>query len=180
MHRIILTTCLVAILGSFSHSAQAGWYEFWHRVHLDWKRNNAWPEPFVRADRRAYFEPFNIMTSKGWLRQNTVGHHHFHRDTNQLTEAGELKVRWILSTVPQEHKIIVVVRGNSPEATAIRQDSVQQLATRLLPEGALPEVRLTGIEPRGWPARDIDAIGRKQQAAMPAPILPSPDDSGGS
>jgi hypothetical protein len=178
MHRLILIACLTVVFGSVSQSAQAGWYEFWHRVHLDWKRNNAWPEPFVRADRRAYFEPFELMNAKGWLRQNTIGNHHFNPDTNQLTEAGQLKVRWILSTAPPEHRIIVLVRGHSQEVTATRMDSVQQTATNFVPEGPLPEVRVTGIEARGWPARDIDAIGRKAQASMPAPILPAADGSG--
>ena len=179
MHRFILTACLAAILGSSGQSASAGWYEFWHRVHLDWKRNNAWPEPFVRADRRAFHQPFQIMTAKGWLRQNTIGNHHFNSETHQLTEAGELKLRWILSSVPQEHRVIVLVGARTPEATSIRTDSVQQLATKILPEGSLPEVRVTSIEPRGWPAREIDAIGRRAMESMPAPILPAADGSGG-
>ena len=29
------------------------WDRFWHGVHVDWHRNNAWPEPFLSADRAA-------------------------------------------------------------------------------------------------------------------------------
>ena len=152
--------------------ADAGWYEFWHRVHLDFHRNNAWPEPFTSIDRKAGAAPFAVMTRKGWLRQNTIGHHHFDSQTQQLTEAGRNKLHWIMTHVPPNWRTVVVVRGESDEITAIRTDSVQQTATRIMPRGPLPEVRLTSVQPRGWSAEEIDAIGIKALESRPDPVLP--------
>jgi len=178
MHRLVVVITFVVCVAAIDTPADAGWYEFWHRANLDWKRNNAWPEPFVRADRRAYFRPFNTMVTKGWLRQNTIGNHHFHPETNRLTEAGELKLRWVVTQTPPEHRTVVVLRGRTKEATAIRTDSVQQAASRMVPEGELPEVRVTDIEARAWSADEVDAIGRKARESLPAPVLP--DLSGSS
>jgi hypothetical protein len=175
---LMIIVCLGTI--TIDRSANAGWYEFWHRVHLDFHRNNAWPEPFVSIDERAQAAPFEKMAEKGWLRQNTIGHHHFDRATQQLTEAGELKLRWILTKAPADRRVVAVVRGYSDEATTVRLDSVQQTATRMVPRGPLPEVRLTDIEPRGWSADEIDAIGIRAKEAMPDPVLPPRDDVGGS
>jgi hypothetical protein len=167
---LTLMACLCAI--SMDRPAHGGWYEFWHRVHLDIHRNNAWPQPFVSVDAKAQAAPFEQMAEKGWLRQNTIGHHHFDRATQQLTEAGELKLRWILTQAPEKRRIVAVVRGYSDDATSVRLDSVQQTAARVVPKGSLPEVRLTDIEARGWSAEEIDAIGIKAKDAMRDPVLP--------
>jgi hypothetical protein len=152
---------------------EAGWYEFWHRKHLDFYRNNAWPEPFSSIDRKAQVAPFAMMHHKGWLRQNTIGHHHFDPTTQQLTEAGQLKLRWILTQTPADRRIVVVVRGYTDDETSMRADSVQQAAERIIPEGTLPEVRLTDIDARGWSADEIDAIDQKAKASIPNPVLPA-------
>src|SRR5688500_17555213 len=55
------------ILGGFAaavltvSSAHADWHEFWHRVGVDFHRNNAWPEPFLSADRQVTREYFRIQ-----------------------------------------------------------------------------------------------------------------------
>ena len=180
MLRAILafSVILICILAP-NMPARAGWYEFWHRVHVDFHRNIAWPEPFASIDRKAYQVPFNVMYEKGWLRQNTIGHHHFNPETQQLTEAGQLKVRWILTHAPPNRRTVVVVRGYTAEVTAIRTDSVQQAAERMVLSDPLPEVRLTDIEARGWSADDIDAIGRRSRDAMPDPVLPEMQSADG-
>jgi hypothetical protein len=172
-------TMIICIGATFSsRPAEAGWYEFWHRVHLDFHRNNAWPEPFVSLDRKAQVAPFEVMAEKGWLRQNTIGHHHFDPTSQQLTEAGRHKLHWILTHTPAKRRTVVVVRGETDEMTAIRTDSVQQTAARLKPQGVLPEVLLTDIQPRGWSAEEIDAIGLKAQESRPDPVLPPMQSTG--
>ena len=34
-----------------------GFQAFWHRCGVDWHRNNAWPEPFLSADKMAVRAP---------------------------------------------------------------------------------------------------------------------------
>src|SRR5688500_3805552 len=47
-------------------SANADWNDFWHRVGVDFHRNNAWPEPFLSADREVTREYFRIQVNNGW------------------------------------------------------------------------------------------------------------------
>ena len=54
------------------HAMKAKWDCFWHRVHVDWHRNNAWPEPFNLVDREAVRVPLATMVDRGWQLQNTI------------------------------------------------------------------------------------------------------------
>ncbi len=174
MSRTRVTLLVITVfLAASQLSVQAGWYELWHRKQLDFYRNNAWPEPFSSIDQKAYGVPLALMHHKGWLRQNTIGHQHFDATTQQLTEAGELKLRWILTQTPTDRRIVTVVRGYTDDETSMRADSVQQAAERIIPEGGLPEVRLTDIDVRGWSADEIDAIDQKAKASIPNPVLPA-------
>jgi len=134
-----------------------------------------WPEPFVEADRRLTCAPLERMVVKGWQRQMTLGHSHFHPETQMLTEAGELKVRWILTQAPAQHRQIWVLRGYRPEESEARIDTVQQFAARALPDLPLPSIQPTDIEPYEWPADYVDAIDRQLEASIPAPRLPAPE-----
>ena len=81
-----------------------GTKKFCHSVARDTKRRNCWPEPFTRPDRYAVRAPFALMVSNGWRRQNLLGEHHFVDQGGKLTEAGRLKIRWILTEAPQHHR----------------------------------------------------------------------------
>ena len=149
----------------------SAWQRFWSKFCLESRRNNAWPYPFLYADRVAVRAPFVVMVNNGWRRQNTLGAHHFREDSSDLTEAGEIKVRWILLEGPVHHQTIYVHAARTAEETAKRVDAVQQLAIKLVPTGALPAVLQTNIPPAGWPAGHIDDINRKFQSSMPEPRL---------
>ena len=75
-----------------------------------------------------------------------------HRLSGELTEAGRIKIRWILTEAPQHHRTIYVQKAADAEVTAARIDNVQQLAAQMQPEGTLPLVLETGVPVRGWPA----------------------------
>jgi len=154
------------------------WDSFWHRVHVDWHRNNAWPEPFITADRAAQREPFCIMTDNGWKMQNTVGSYLFD-DNQQLNKAGELHVRWIVTQAPLHRRAVFVLKADNAEATAARVASVNAAVTKYA-GGAMPPVMVTDSEPAGWSGSYVDAIGQQYQSSVPAPRLPgSGGDSGG-
>jgi hypothetical protein len=152
----------------------------WNSVVRDVKRRQCWPEPFVAPDRAAVRAPFVIQVANGWRRQNMLGEFHFKPGTQELTEAGQLKVRWILTVCPQQHRIIYVHVADSEEETAARIAMVQQWSAKISPN--VPPILSTTIPDEGWPADEVDAIGRKFQSSMPAPRLPASQNStsGGS
>ncbi len=171
---------LALMLGfAFLGTAQAGWHEFWDRVHLDWHRNNCWPEPFDSVDRRASRTPFTAMVHNGWRTQNTLGQYYFHPETQVLNEAGERKLYWIMTNSPEQYRTIYVAQTFEPGVGEKRIDSVQQSLARMLPENPLPAVIAVANEPRGWPAEYIDTIDRKVNSSIPTPRLPSFQAAGG-
>src|SRR5687767_2338834 len=107
------------ILGGFAAavltvtSAHADWHEFWHRVGVDFHRNNAWPEPFVSADRQVTREYFRIQVNNGWRFQNTVGKWFYDEETNALNQAGEIKLRQIVTQSPVHRRTVFVLMGTS-------------------------------------------------------------------
>ncbi len=168
--RSIVLMCLLAFC--CVPQAQGGWHEFWQRVRLDWHRNNAWPQPFVAHDRLASCSPFVTQAENGWYAASTLSDLHFDPETQLLTEAGELKVRQIVTQHPDEHRTVFVVTGHSVKDTDKRTDSVQQAITRIVPDGELPDVRHVQIAPRAWPAEEINAVDRAYRQSRPAPRLP--------
>jgi hypothetical protein len=174
--RKFVTTVVLAVVACCAASAQAqqfGWDRFWHRTAVDAKRMNHYPEPFIYADREAAREPFRVMVCNGWKLQNTLSSHYFHPESQQLTRAGELKLRSILVDVPEQYRTVYVLRGDNADVTAMRVDAVQQSIARAMPGGAMPQVVETGIELRGHPGDYVDDTYRKAQSSQPAPVLPT-------
>src|SRR5262245_31685008 len=156
-----------------------GWSGFWHRCGVDFYRNNTWPEPFVTADKMAVRTPYCIMTDNGWKMQNTIGTFLFDNDTQQVNQAGELLVKWIVTQAPIHRRAVFVLRGDNPNATNVRVQSVQAAVAKYA-NGCVCPVLLTDSEPAGWSASYIDTITQQYGATIPAPRLPSRQGSGGS
>jgi hypothetical protein len=105
--------------------------------------------------------------------QNTLGSHYFHHETQKLTRAGELHVRWVVTQAPEQYRTVYVARGGNAEITSMRVDEVQQAIARILPSGPMPQVVETGTELRGVPGDYVDDTYRKAHASQPAPVLPT-------
>ena len=125
-------------LGCASQVSADFMFGIFNGMAKDTKRRNCWPEPFVNADRVAARAPFATMVANGWRRQNMLGEAHFDAATGQLTEAGQLKVRWILTVAPQQHRIIYVHGAKTEEETAARLVVVQQVAGQIAPNNMPP------------------------------------------
>jgi hypothetical protein len=138
----------------------------------DFQRVNCWPEPFVRADRVATRVPFAMMVACGWQQQNLLSSFHFEENGIDLNEAGQLKVRSILAETPPHHRTIYVERADTEARTAARLVSVGELAGRFAVNDEVPNVVVSNGTHAGWPAEQVDAIGRKFQASTPEPRLP--------
>lgn len=172
MLRVSLFLILGLLFLAPAPTARADWHTFWNRFHLDWHRNNCWPEPFHTADREAVCRAFSATVASGWRRQNTLGEVYFDTDTQSLNESGRRKLWAILTTAPEQHRMVFVVRTMDGEESERRVDSVQLEAANMLAGEPLPEVVTVTIEPRSWPADYIDAIDRKRMATIAEPRLP--------
>jgi hypothetical protein len=169
----LLTILVLVPVSSVQADWQTSWQSFWHRVHLDWHRNNCWPEPFTTMDQRAVCAAFSGTIANGWKRQNTLGDFYFDSERHVLNEAGQRKLYEILTTSPEQFRTVYVVRTMDGEAAERRLDSVQVAAADMVAGQPLPEVIPVTIEPRTWPADYIDAIDRKIQSTIPDPRLPT-------
>jgi hypothetical protein len=161
-------------------SAEAQWFEqFKQNFKRDYHRNAMWPEPFLQADRNATMCPFAIETGNGWRRQNLLSDYHFDEATNQLTLAGESKLRYILTQMPRTRRTVYVQQGHSTEVTEERMHTVELAAEQIVPAGMIAQVVESNLPNEGWPAADIDAVTRKFIATTPDPRLPPGGTSGG-
>jgi hypothetical protein len=165
-------------LGCASQVSADFFFGIFSSAARDIKRRQCWPQPFDGADRAATRAPFVTMVSNGWRRQNMLGDAHFDASTGQLTDAGRLKLRWILVNAPQQHRMVFVRTGLTEEETSNRMAVVQQAASQIAPNN-LPPVLSTSILDDGWPAVEVDAISRKYIGSTPVPRLTAPSASGG-
>ena len=172
---LLFSLCSLGFLGP----AQADGEQYWSRVKLDKQRMQCWPEPFAHADRKAQSAIFGAMVHNGWRRQTTLGEHHFHPDSHELTESGRLKLQWVMSKVPVQRRIVYVLQGYEEETTAARLDSVQQSLAQVVAQGELPQVIRTHLPPVGTPADIIDLTYRKLGESVPDPRLPPASGDGG-
>ncbi|MHB0960950.1 MAG: hypothetical protein ACYC6N_30860 [Pirellulaceae bacterium] len=161
------------------HSMKVKWACFWDRVHLDWHRNNAWPEPFSLVDRQAAKAPMTIMVDKGWQLQNTIPDELFHPETQELTRAGELKVKWIVTQMPAGRRAVYVLRGATIESTDTRVKSVEKAATEVAGDIS-PLIGVTDLIPRGGSAAYYERVNSGFETASPPPVLPSMQEAGDS
>ena len=143
---------------------------------------NSWPCPYVCWDAAAARAPFPIMIQNAWRRQNLVADYHFAANSNELTLAGQFKVRWILTEAPLEDRTVFVRRGETADQTAARIDSVKKYAAKLPLDGVANIVETNSMPlgyPAGWPGSKDPALLRKFQSVVPDKMY-LPDKSGGS
>ena len=172
---------ILVVLGIFASadSAEAQWFEqFKQNFKRDYHRNAMWPEPFLQADRNAVMCPFAIQTANGWRRQNLLSGYHFIEATNELTLAGESKLRYILTQMPRTRRTVFVQQGLSTEVTQGRMHSVERAAEHIVPPGMIANLVQSNLPSGGWPAAEIDAVTRKFIATTPDPRIPSAAEGG--
>jgi hypothetical protein len=147
----------------------------WEAAFYD---NMMWPQQYIGPSRRGICQSFDLMVANGWRRHNLLGQHHFERNSTELSEAGRLKVQWILTQAPPSRRTIYIERTFDAEQTAGRLESTQQLAADLS-SGAAPEVRETYVRDYGHPASSVDAVFTGFRSNQMAPMLPASTTSGG-
>lgn len=144
-----------------------------HYIKSGYHRNKNWPYPYMCPDRAAVREPFEVMIRNGWRRQNLIGPHFFNPHTHQLTTAGELQVRWVMTQAPPQFRQIFVERSIDPAITAERIAATRAYASRVSLDGQMPEVFETNLVAEGRPAAIVDITNSKFMENMPVPVLPA-------
>ncbi len=176
MKRCVWMLSVVAVLAAGPVrvcQAEGWWSRFWRSVATDFRRNNCWPEPFIYPNRAAVRVPFQVMVARGWQRHNTLGQEYFDPETQQLTQAGKLKVQWIMTQAPMERRVVYVNPASTAQATQARLASVRQAVSAYVERGQVNEhLALTRTPEAKWPGADITAIGQRFRGAQPAPVLP--------
>jgi hypothetical protein len=119
------------------------------------------------------------MIHNGWRRQNLLGDYHFEPNSNELTTAGKMKAKWILTQAPQDRRNIYVQRGASQADTSARIAAVHNWAGHQSPTLDPAIVNDTHIVSEGHTAGSVDHIFVGFQQNQPAPVL-APETSGGT
>jgi hypothetical protein len=176
-HSIPAILAVVFLIGSCLE-ASAVWIDSTvHYMRTGYRRNEAWPWPYICPDRASVREPFALMVENGWRRQNLLGPHHFDASTGKLTTAGELKVHWIMTQAPPERRMIFVERSLDSGVTASRIELARDYAARVAADGRTPQVGDTHLVSEGRPAGTVDAIYTRFNESMQPPVLPAPSAS---
>ena len=167
---IIRFTLTIVALGYTIPLSAGELGEFLSTVARDTKRRNCWPEPFVYSDRAVCRQTWDLQVSAGWERQNLLSEFHFLPGGNELTEAGRMRVQWIMNEVTEPHRQIYVHRADTPRETAARMQAVQRYVAQSPYAINVPILESTRTDD-GWPADTINRVSLKSAAAMQDPKL---------
>jgi hypothetical protein len=169
---------LALFSAAVGQSANADWPSFWHAKHIDYARNNVWPQPFVDVDAQAVQAPFAVMKHNGWRAHNTIGNELFREGDCSLNLAGSRRVEWIAKQAPHDRRTIYVLRGTNQDETDLRLASVHQSLASMQIGGPIPQVVVTDIEPAAASGGWATSVSRQWMQNLPAPKLPSTTASG--
>jgi hypothetical protein len=174
MRRMTSATIATLVLAVGASSASAVFVDTTcHYIKSGYRRNVLWPYPYICPDRAAVRQPFEVMVRNGWRRQNLLGGYLFNPVTNQLTTAGELQVRWIMTQAPPAYRQVFIERSLDPSITAERIAATREYAARVSLDGQMPEVFESDLMATGRPATIVDATNVKFMENMPVPVLPA-------
>ncbi|MGI9427958.1 MAG: hypothetical protein ACR2NM_04830, partial [Bythopirellula sp.] len=124
-------------------------------------------------------QTYNAMINNGWRRQNLLGNYHFNEQTNELTDAGKLKVNWILSQAPLQRRSVFVQRAGEEVTTTARIAAVHDYAGNMSPSVGQVDVNDTHIVAEGHAASSVDNVFVGYEANRLPPVLPDPSGNGG-
>jgi hypothetical protein len=175
--RIIRLSITIIALGYAVPLSAGEICDFLSGIARDTKRQVGWPEPFVHSDRAALRQTMAIQVANGWERQNLLSAFHFLPGGKELTEAGRMRVEWIMNEVPEPHRQVFVHRADTPQETLIRMQTVQHFVAQSPYSINVPVFESTRTDD-GWPADRIDMLSRKAATATPDPKLLGASTSG--
>lgn len=112
------------------------------------------------------------QANNGWRSYTTLYDYHFDADTQELNQAGRLKLRWISLHVPQQYRLAYVAEGLTTQDSEIRLANVQTAADSISGTDSSPPVILRAAQALGTPAQEVDLLRRSYLGSIPEPRLP--------
>ena len=138
-----------------------------HRFHSA----HYWPYPYDVWARNSVNNMIDIHQQKGWQDATTLYDYHFSPDTNELTDAGVLHLKWILENAPARYRMLYLQTSPREGANDLRMAEVAQVANRLTAGQQTPDVIFRNTTPYGRPAQEVDAIRRGELQSQPLPRI---------
>lgn len=175
MRAFLIGGMVAASLGTIAAPRPAH-ADVWDNCKRVFHLNLYWPAPYLQQDRASISAHYAAMTECGWKVQNMMCQYHFESGGAKLSPVGEMRLRWIFTQAPQQHRMVWVQKGASPEETLARVEAVQRFSQQI--QGTLAVVAETDAETPGRPAEQVDTISRAQLNAMPSPVLPAGSKGG--
>lgn len=179
MKKILLTASALMVLATANSVAQAQQNcgcrqhgEFGQDYRARFYSNVEWPKIYIPAARQSVCSTYDAMINNGWRRQNLLGDYHFNKETNELTDAGKLKVNWILSQAPVQRRNVYVQRAGREFETTARVAAVHQYAGKMSPSVGQVNVSDTHIVAEGHPASSVDSVFVGYESNRLPPVLP--------
>jgi hypothetical protein len=176
MRRIVIAGMMAAGLWTIAAPQSARADDFWSNCRRVLRLNLDWPAPYLQQDRASVNAHYAAMTECGWKTQNMMCDYHFAPSAGKLSQAGELRLRWILTQAPPQHRMVYVQKAGTPEETNSRIDAVQRFSQQI--QGTLAMVTETDLDTPGRPAEQVDLISRAALNSMPSPVLPAGSKGG--
>jgi len=163
---LAMLVCLLQVTTS-----RAGWHEFWQRSRTDFHRMNCWPKPFEASSQSVVRNNLTAYVNRGWQLNNTLSNHMFDTATQQLTTAGMIKLRWIMTQAPLNRQMVFVLQGRTKEDTSVRLKSVKRAVAQLR-EQKSDAVHLTHRQPWGGSGEYFQSVDSSYKSSIPRPRLP--------
>jgi hypothetical protein len=160
--------------GSACSQCRGGYAPSYGQAYHDTYYDSAiWPRQYMAPSRRGICQAFELTVANGWRRNNLLGKYDFAPNGEGLSEAGRLRVQWILANAPPQRRTIFVQRGVDAKQTADRVEAVQLLAANFNPAVGPINVQETYLQDDGRPAAAVDAVFTGFSANQPLPVLPA-------
>lgn len=160
----------VIVLGISSPLVAGELADFFSSIAEDARTRNRWPEPYVQTERSMIRQVWSVQVAAGWERQNLLSECHFLTNGTELTEAGRLRVQWIVNEAPEPYRLVYVHRANTPQETVARMAAVQRFVAQMPYAANVPVLESTRTDD-GWPANRIDMVAKKAAATVMDPKL---------
>lgn len=131
--------------------------------------NHYWPYPQNCDDRFMVNANLQQQTANGWVEGTTLYDQDFDPQTNRLSNAGHIHLRWIMLHSPPQYRNVYVASGLDQELNQVRLASVQAATMDFCAAGPGIPVMLRMTDFPGTPAQIVDLTSRKWIGSLPTP-----------
>jgi|SaaInlStandDraft_1057018.scaffolds.fasta_scaffold90819_1 hypothetical protein len=145
-----------------------------HRFHAA----HYWPYPYDVWSRNSVNNMIDAHQQKGWQDATTVYEYHFDTDSNELTDAGNMHIKWILENAPIQYRTLYLQTSAKAGSNDLRMAAVTQVAGRLTAGEQPPSVVFRNTTAYGRPAQEVDSIRRGELQSQPLPRITYPSSAG--